>query len=239
MRPNFNRSSTGKDDPVARRNFGWFSAKGCGAVSDNSGYRGDILRHIVIIQGHPDPRGGHFGHALADAYLHAALGAGHHVEMIDVGRLDFPLLRTKEEFETGPVPPAIQDAQAMIDQADHLVIFFPLWLGEAPAILKGFFEQVFRPSFVTAGSDLQTLARGKRTRLRGKSARLVVTMGMPAFIYRWWFGAHGLRTLKRNVLGFCGVGPIAESVIGMVEHPAPQRRAQWLERMAALGAAGH
>lgn len=197
-----------------------------------------MARNIVIIQGHPDPRGGHFGHALANAYLHAALAAGHHVEVIDVGLLDFPLLRTKEEFETGPIPAAIQAAHASIERASHIVIFFPLWLGEVPAILKGFFEQVFRPSFVTAGTDLQTLATGKRTRLKGKSARLVVTMGMPAIIYRWWFGAHGIRTLKRNVLRFCGIGPIAESLIGMVEQPGPRRHEKWLERMEKLGKAG-
>lgn len=195
-------------------------------------------RHIVIIQGHPDPKGGHFGHALADSYLHAALGAGHHVEVIDVAHLDFPLLRTKEDFETGPVPAIIQIAQFKIAHADHLVLFFPLWLGEMPAILKGFFEQVFRPSFVTEGSDLPNLAAGKRARLRGKSARLVVTMGMPASIYRWWFGAHGTRTLKRNILGFCGFGPISESLIGLVERPSSKAREKWLGRMAALGQAG-
>lgn len=197
-----------------------------------------VPRHLVIIQGHPDPAGGHFGHALAATYLHAALAAGHHVEVIEVGCLGFPLLRTKTDFETGLVPSSIKAAQAMIAQADHLVIFFPLWLGEMPAVLKGFFEQVFRPSFVTEGGGLQNLATGKRTRLRGKSARIVVTMGMPALVYRWWFGAHGIRTLRRSILGFCGFGPITQSLIGMVEQPAPRRREKWLARMESLGRAG-
>ena len=30
---------------------------------------------------------------------------------------------------------------------EHLVIVFPLWLGDMPAVLKGFFEQVLRPGF--------------------------------------------------------------------------------------------
>ncbi len=51
--------------------------------------------------------------------------------------------------------------------------------------------------------------------LAGKSACVVITMGMPAFIYRWYFGAHGLKNLKRNILGFCGVGPIKDTLIGM------------------------
>lgn len=195
-------------------------------------------RRLVIVQGHPDPAGGHFGHALAAAYLHAALGAGHHVDVIDVARLDFPLLRTKETFETGPVPPTIQDAQSAIAQADHLVVFFPLWLGEMPALLKGFFEQTFRPAFVTGGTDLQNLATARRTRLKGKTARIVVTMGMPVPLYRWWFGAHGTRLLKRNILGFCGFGPIAQSLIGMVEDHSPRRRERWLTHLESLGRTG-
>ncbi len=201
-------------------------------------YDAGMPRNIVVVQGHPDPRGAHYGHALADRYLHAALGAGHRVEVIDVAHLDFPLLKTREDFEAGIAPPAVRAAQGLIAQADHLVVFFPLWLGDVPAILKGFLEQVFRPSFVTSGSGLENLARGKRTRLKGKSARIVVTMGMPAVIYRWWFGAHGTRNLKRNILGFCGFGPITQSLIGMVEQPAPRRREKWLDRMDALGRAG-
>ena len=26
--------------------------------------------------------------------------------------------------------------------------------------------------------------------LKGKSARIIMTMGMPGIVYRWWFGAH-------------------------------------------------
>ena len=29
----------------------------------------------------------------------------------------------------------------------YLVLFFPLWLGDMPALLKGFLEQVARPGF--------------------------------------------------------------------------------------------
>jgi putative NADPH-quinone reductase len=194
-----------------------------------------MSQRIVIIQGHPDAHGGHFGQALADTYLHAALDAGHSVEVIEVARLTFPLLRSTEEFERGPVPPAIQEAQTTIDRADHLVIFHPLWLGEMPAILKGFFEQLFRPAFVTCDQNVKPLARPGVRRLKGKSARVVVTMGMPALVYRWWFRGHGLKSFKRNILGFCGIGPIAESLIGRVEDRNEVRRKRWLARMAALG----
>ena len=36
--------------------------------------------------------------------------------------------------------------------------------------------------------------------LRGRAARVVVTMGMPALFYRVIFGAFGERSLERSVL---------------------------------------
>jgi putative NADPH-quinone reductase len=193
------------------------------------------MKTIAIIQGHPDAAVRHFGHALADAYAEAARSAGHSVTIIDVARLEFPLLRNKEDFEGGVPPASIQAAQDIIQHAQHLVIFYPLWLGAMPALLKGFLEQLFRPAFVSDGTNLQM---SRRRKLVGKSARIVVTMGMPALIYRWYFGAHSLKSLERNILGFCGIGPIKENLIGMVEAPDGRRREEWLERIRKFGRAG-
>ena len=63
-------------------------------------------------------------------------------------------------------------------------------------------------------------------------------LGMPALVYRWYFGAHGLKGLERNILAFCGIRPIRESLIGSVESKNPSHREKWLARMRALGAEG-
>ena len=188
-------------------------------------------KRILIVQGHPDPAAGHFGHALADAYAEAARSAGHEVQVVGVAGLDFPLLRSKYEWEHGAVPPALIPAQKAITWAEHLVFFFPLWLGGMPALLKGFLEQVARPGFALSQNQ-----GGMPTKLLGgRSARLVVTMGMPALVYRWIFRAHSVKALERNILGFVGIAPIHETMIGMVEGDAGARR-RWLSRMRMLGA---
>ena len=194
-----------------------------------------MAKHIVIIQGHPDAAVRHYGHALADEYAKGAEDGGHELKRIEVGRLDFPLLRTKDEFEKGLPPDSIKQAQETIWWADHLVILYPLWLGTMPALLKAFFEQVFRPGFAFEyGESGQT----SKKRLTGKSARIVVTMGMPAFAYRWFFLAHSLKSLERNILGFCGIGPIKASLIGSIEGMNERRRAAWLDEMRGLGDLG-
>lgn len=191
-------------------------------------------KRIVIIQGHPDPGGHHFGNALADAYAEGAIEAGHQVERIEVAQLDFPLLRSKEAFDSESPPAAIRPVQGAIGAADHLVILYPLWLGTMPALLKAFLEQVLRPGFAFTHP-----ASGKlwRKLLTGKSARIIVTMGMPALVYRWYFGAYSLRSLERNVLAFCGIGPIRETLIGMIENSNDATRTKWLAKMRALGRA--
>jgi putative NADPH-quinone reductase len=76
-----------------------------------------------------------------------AQAAGHAVSRIGVAALEFPWLRTKEAFESGTLPTVLVPAQEAIAQADHLLVVYPLWLGTMPALLKAFFEQVFRPGF--------------------------------------------------------------------------------------------
>ena len=50
-------------------------------------------------------------------------------------------------------PAAIAAAQADIQWADHVAIFYPLWLGTMPALLKAFLEQVMRPGFALGESE--------------------------------------------------------------------------------------
>jgi putative NADPH-quinone reductase len=186
---------------------------------------------IAIIQGHPDPAGGHFGHALADAYAEAATAAGHEVRRIAIAQLDFPLLRTQPDWQDGAAPPEIRGAQDTVAWADHLLIVFPLWLGDMPALVKGFFEQLMRPGFAIAKSKGPGLWK---VLLKGKSARVVVTMGMPAFFYRVVYRAHSVKSLERNVLKFCGISPVRTTLIGTVEGRRGARE-DWLDRMRKYG----
>ena len=96
-----------------------------------------MAERIAVIQGHPDVRGERFGHALADAYAAGAAQAQCRVETIEIARLDFPMLRTREDWESTRIPDDIRKAQEKIVRAEHLVIFYPLWLGSMPALLKG------------------------------------------------------------------------------------------------------
>ena len=205
-----------------------------------------MIRRITILKGHPDPRGHRFGNALADAYVNGARAAGHEIKCIEVTNLDFPLLRSSEDFYQGATPEGIRPAQDAIRWADHVVIFFPLWHGNFPALLHAFLEQTFRPGFaVQIGDGLMP-----KKLFAGKTGRIVVTMGMPALFYRWYYGAHSLKSLKRNILNFSGIRPVKTTLIGMlgagVGGPdgafptlmSTKQRERWLSKLCALGREG-
>ncbi len=195
-----------------------------------------MSKRIFIIDGHPDERAERYLHCLAAAYRDGAREAGHEVRGVVVSEIQFPFLRTDEEFRGGTPCAVIQECQKHLLWADHVVILFPLWLGSMPALLKAFFEQLLRPGF--AFSE----AKGKglpKQLLRGKSARIIVTMGMPALFYRWYFRAHSLKSLERNILRFCGFAPVRTCFVGPVEAMSQVDRGNWLARVQQLGRRAH
>jgi putative NADPH-quinone reductase len=170
-----------------------------------------VPKRIAIIQGHPDAGGHHLLHAMADSYAEGAAAAGHDVQRIEVAKLEFPILRTQADFETGTVPPTLAQAQEGMRWAEHWVFLFPLWHGTMPALFKGFLEHIFRPGFAM---EYDQKGFPKRL-LAGRSARIIVTMGMPVMLYRWYFGAFGLRGFEQSMLSFAGIKPIRENLYGL------------------------
>jgi putative NADPH-quinone reductase len=61
-------------------------------------------------------------------------------------------------------------------------------------------------------------------------------MGMPAVVYRWYFRAHSVKSLERNILGFVGIAPVHETLVGSVDQLGEDGVAKWKARMRALGA---
>jgi putative NADPH-quinone reductase len=61
---------------------------------------------------------------------------------------------------------------------------------------------------------------------------------MPGFVYRWFFFAHSLKALERNILQFVGLGPIKTTLIGNVANLSENRRNAWLDALEGLGRSG-
>ena len=189
-----------------------------------------ILKKIAIIVGHSKKAS--FCEALATAYRDGARAAGHEARMYVLANMLFDPILYEAYAKVQPLEPDLKAAHDAIIAADHLVIVFPLWLGDMPAMLKGFLERILQPDLIEPARKGQFVKL-----LNGKSARVVVTMGMPAFVYRWYFNPHAAKILKRNILGFLGVRPVRSTFIGNIEGMGDDARKVWIENVEALGRA--
>jgi putative NADPH-quinone reductase len=164
---------------------------------------------ICIIQGQSQFGGNHLCHALADSYRQVAITAGHDIGVIDIAELTFDILRDPQAM-TKPPPEGILAAETIIRDTNHLMFVYPLWLGTMPALVKAFFEQNACGEFIMGRSE-KNWPIGKH---KGRSARLVVTIGMPAIVCKIAFVAHGVRRSESGILAMAGVGPIGETLLG-------------------------
>lgn len=190
-----------------------------------------MAKTVCILQGHPHGSAVHLCHAIADAYAEGAISVGAKVHRIDLGKMEISLLRDPADFVTAP-PAAIAAAQEAVAASQHLVIIFPLWLGTMPAVVKTFFEQLCRNGFAIQNDGAGGFPKQM---LKGRSARIIVTMGMPSLAYRFMFGAHGVRGFIGSILGLSGVKPAHDTLVGGVGALNPERTRRLLKKATRLG----
>lgn len=189
------------------------------------------MAKIMVVVGHPQHNT--FCGALAKAYAEGALSAGHNAQVFQLSQMNFdPILREGYRKEQ-PFEPDLQGAYGALKACDHLVIIFPLWCGDMPALLKGFIERILQPDLIAREKTENAM---NWNIFPGKTARVVMTMGMPVSVYRWFYRGHALKLLKRNILNFIGIKPVSDTLYGMIATSKPEQRERWLEEMRALGA---
>jgi len=187
------------------------------------------MKSVLIINGHPDSSPERLTSALATAYQKGAEEAGHNVQLIDVGALHFPILRNAAEFASPATDNAVVEARAAFLKADHIVFIFPLWLGGLPALLKAFLEQVACGQFLLRERKHGFPLGG----LKGRSASVIVTMGMPPLFYRVIFGACGIKALTQGILRMAGLSPVHTTFFGGsdITRPNSERLIEKLHQM--------
>lgn len=185
---------------------------------------------ILIVNGNPDPSPERLSNGLAQAYADGAKAAGHDVQRIDVGALSFSLLRNAADFALAPKDGDIVAAQASFRWAEHLVFIYPIWFGTIPALFKAFME------LVGCGEFLATTRAGgySQGNLKGRSARVIVTMGMPALLYRLVFGAYGAKSFEKSIVRLSGFSPVRTTYLGDTRISYERCRA-WIAQVRSLG----
>jgi hypothetical protein len=59
-----------------------------------------------------------------------------------------------------------------------------------------------------------------------------------ALICRWYFRAHSIKSLERNILAFVGIAPVNETLVGMSGNMDVETARKWLAKLEELGRQG-
>jgi NAD(P)H dehydrogenase (quinone) len=188
------------------------------------------MKKILIINGHPDKES--LCSELAESYKRGADISGVVCKLVNLTDLDFnPVLKFGYRERTELEPDLVR-VQQDISESDHLVIVYPNWWSTYPALLKGFIDRVFLPGFAFKYRDNSPMWDKL---LKGKTARLIVTMDTPGWYYRLINRNAGHNAMKVGVLEFSGIKPVKITSFGPVKTSSEKKRAEWLTLTEKLG----
>jgi NAD(P)H dehydrogenase (quinone) len=188
-------------------------------------------KNILIISAHPRYRG--LGDELAQAYLEAATAANHQVTLLELSKLSFDPILHHGYKQDQPLEPDLVTAQRAIAAADHLVFIYPVWWGNLPALLKGFIDRVFLPGFAFRYTRVLP-----EQLLKGKSARIIVTMDVFDLYDRFILARSCTRPLEVAVLKFCGIKPVRITRVTSTRRLNPAEIATLLEQVKKMAVKG-
>ncbi|MGO6815576.1 flavodoxin family protein [Rhizobium leguminosarum] len=161
---------------------------------------------ILLVLAHPLEDS--FAASVARTAREALEASGHVVDLLDLYREDFdPRLSEAERRGYFDVPydtSAVADTVARLKAADGLILVFPQWWFNFPAILKGFFDRIFAPGVAFSHDAAGGRIVPQLTHIRLLYA--LTTTGSPWWLVRLYMGDPVHRLLKRGIAAFCSKG---------------------------------
>jgi putative NADPH-quinone reductase len=186
-------------------------------------------KNIVIICGHPDKES--FTGSIADYYQMAAEEAGHVVQRVNIGELNFDPILHKGYKEIQPLEPDLKALQEKFLWANHIVIVYPNWWCTMPAILKGLFDRFWLPGFAF-NFNKQTKQIEKH--LKGRTGRVIILSGSHSPFKTWWQFGDYTNEIQYGIMEFAGIRT-AVSAYGPCEKVDDKVREKWGKEVAELG----
>lgn len=166
-----------------------------------------------------------------------AIKAGHSVDVIDLDADKFNPVMNLDELN-GFVNHEIVDPQAKdyfnrIKDADHLILIFPIWWSIMPALMKGFIDKVVFPgSFYEMSENSYKMS----PLLPNLKVTVITTMNTPSLFYRLSFGNAIYNALVKGTFKMTGIKNVKWVSLNEVKTSSDEKRKQWLEKAAEIGA---
>ncbi|MDQ3230231.1 MAG: NAD(P)H-dependent oxidoreductase [Pseudobdellovibrionaceae bacterium] len=188
---------------------------------------------ILILQGHPDAES--FCASLAGSYKEGALAAGHECRLLSLQDMKFDPNLAHGYRQIQELEPDLVKAQEWISWCEHLVVIYPIWWGQMPALLKGFFDRCFLPGWAFKYHKNDPFWDRL---LSGRSAHLIVTSDGPVLYNILAYWDSPVTVPRKMILRFCGFKPVRVSRIGSIKYTDDHKRRKILERFRKIGMRG-
>ena len=192
-----------------------------------------MAKKIFIFVGNPDSDS--LSSSLARAYAEGAQAAGHEVRLTLLADMKFDPILHKGYKVIQAFEPDLVKFQEDVKWSEHFVSVFPVWWSDMPALMKGLIDRVWMPGF--AYNFRKGKIPGWYRRLKGRSARVIVTSDSHPFLLWVLFGGN-INNWVRGVLRFSGFAPVRKTWFSGMRGITPERVAKMLDRVKNLGKKG-
>lgn len=187
-----------------------------------------MQKRVLIVYAHPNPKS--FTSALKDTAIKTLQEHGAEVRFKDLyaGRFD-PVLTGAEIARTrsGEIAEDIKKEQADLLWSTHMILIYPIWWVDRPAILKGWFDRVFLYGFAHKGA--------KGGLLEHEKALVLQTAGEPEEFYRRDGRIPPFHpTITEGTLHYCGIDDVTVETYYGVPKLEPAQREALLEKTKKL-----
>lgn len=188
------------------------------------------MKHILIINGHPDKES--YNTALAKSYYEGTLKTNAKANLIHLSDLKFSPNLEFGYRKRSPLEPDLEQAINAIKEADHIVWVFPVWWYGYPALLKGFIDRTFLPGITFKPIEGKPIPEKL---LKGKTSRIIVTADTPKWYDYLIMKRPAINQFKKGTLEFCGIKPVKVSYIAPIKNSSQIFRENWLKKVLDLG----
>jgi len=178
------------------------------------------------------PYDGSYCSAVLQSVLTGLKKTNHELDLIHLDREKFNPVMTTEDLEgysKGIVSdPKVLDYQRRINEADHLIIIFPIWWELMPAMTKGFIDKVMTKGFAFE-VDMNRMPPKITNKLkRLKDVTMITTMDTPALVYRILFGNAIKKSLITGTFRKMGLKKTRWINLSKVKWSSKNERERWL-----------
>jgi NAD(P)H dehydrogenase (quinone) len=187
------------------------------------------MRYAIVFN---HPYEGSFCNAILQTVQKTLTSAGHHADILHLDNDGFNPVMTAADlkgFTRGaPVDPKVIAYRQRLEQADHLILIFPIWWELMPAMTKGFIDKVIFPGcaydYDKSGRWPKMVKRWDRL----QTVTMITTMNTPSLIYHLIFGNAIKKALFTGTFWKMGYRNRKWIRFSMVKFVSVEKRQRWL-----------